>query len=83
MEAKRQRRAALSTEEVNWLEQHLSTTLNTVEPRTEFVLGLQSRLTSPVTVVLENPTQSSAFLVVGMGLFSGALLIWMLRRLRR
>jgi hypothetical protein len=43
---------------------------------------LQRRLSSPVTVVLENPSGSSAILVLGLGLFLGALLIWFLQRMR-
>ncbi len=82
MESKRQRRSMITTDEIDWLEQHLSTSLAPVEPRTEFVEGLQSRLTSPVTVVLENPTQSYALVLVGLGLFFGALVLWLLQRLR-
>ncbi len=82
MEAKRQRRADLSTEEVDLLEQRLFLTLNPVEPRTEFVQGLHGRLSSPVMVVLENPSKSSALLILGLGLFFGALVIWFLQRMR-
>ncbi len=82
MEVKRQRRDMISTEELDLLEQRLFSSLNPVQPRTEFVQGLHHRLTKPVTVVLENPTKSYAFLLVGLGLFFGALLLWLLQRLR-
>ncbi len=82
METKRRRRSEMTDNEIDWLEQRLSSSLSPVTPRTEFVESLQGRLASPVTVVLENPNQSSAMVVIGLGLFFGALVLWLLRRTR-
>jgi len=69
-------------EELDALEQRLSVSLNPVQPDPQFVQRLQVRLATPATVVLENPTRTWAFLIVTIGLFISALLVWLIQRLR-
>jgi hypothetical protein len=69
-------------EELNELERQLDVSLNPVQPDPQFVQRLQVRLSTPATVVLENPTRTGAFLIVASGLFVGALLVWLIQRLR-
>jgi hypothetical protein len=64
------------------LERQLQIILNPVQPDPQFVERLQVRLATPATVVLEDPARSSAFLIITVGLFMGALLVWFLQRLR-
>lgn len=83
MATKRPARAGITVEDLDTLERQLAQNLNPVEPRSEFVLHLQRHLTTPATIIMEStPRSTTAFLVFGLGLFAGALLIWVLRRLR-
>lgn len=59
-------------------EDFLSKTLNQVNPDPAFVGQLQKRLTKKADVELEKPQWMAISLVVGIGLFSGALLFWMI-----
>jgi hypothetical protein len=65
------------------LEQQLQQRLNPVRPDPEFVSHLHYRLVNPEDITLEKRTQFSMLLVViAGGLFTGALLLWLLRHLR-
>lgn len=63
------------------LEQQLQVSLHRVEPDPQFVRVLQRRLTDVPAVTLEKSSHLWAMLIVGLGLFGGALLFWLLRRL--
>lgn len=69
-------------EELDKLERQLALSLNPVQPDPQFVQRLQIKLTTPATVVLENPTRIWAFLIVTAGLFVSALLVWLIQRPR-
>jgi hypothetical protein len=69
-------------EELDELERQLELSLRTVKPDPQFVQRLQIRLSTPATVVFENPSRSGAFLIITLGLFAGALLVWLVQRLR-
>jgi len=71
----------MNNEDLIGLEQQLQFSLHPVAPDPRFVSVLQHRLTETPAVTLERATQMRAFLVIGLGLFSGALLFWLLRRL--
>jgi hypothetical protein len=64
------------------LERKLINSLSPVQPDPQFVTRLQTRLSTPATVVLEDPVRTGAFLIIAGGLFAGALLVWLLQRLR-
>jgi hypothetical protein len=76
------REGKITTEELNELEKKLQISLGPVQPDPQFITRLQTRLSTPATVVLEDPVRSGAFLIIAMGLFLGALLVWLLQRLR-
>jgi hypothetical protein len=68
--------------ELDELERQLELSLSPVQPDPQFVYRLQVRLSKPATVVLDNPSRTGAFLIVAGGLFVGAMLIWLIQRLR-
>ena len=63
-------------------EAELESSLSTVQPDPEFVTRLRRRLSQNEQVVLEPRSSATAFLLIALGLFTGALLVWILRRLR-
>jgi hypothetical protein len=65
-------------------EQQLQSNLNPVRPNPEFVSHLRYRLVTPEHVVIESHRQAPLQLllsIVAIGLFSGAFLYWLFRRL--
>jgi len=64
-------------------ERFLSTSLGEVEPDPEFVGHLRRRLTHKPEVELEKSPLLAAYFVIGAGLFSGALLFWLLSQVYR
>ncbi len=63
-------------------EAELESSFDPVQPDPEFVTRLRQRLSGKQQVVLEPRSSATAFVVVALGLFTGALLVWILRRLR-
>jgi hypothetical protein len=63
-------------------EAELESSFDTVQPDREFVTRLRRRLSDIEQVVLEPRSPATAFVLVALGLFTGALLVWILRRLR-
>jgi hypothetical protein len=71
----------LSTLE-SMFEEELESSFSTVQPDPEFVKRLRRRLSGKEQIVLEPRSYATAFVLVALGLFSGALLVWILRRFR-
>jgi hypothetical protein len=63
-------------------EAELESSFNPVQPDPEFVTRLRRRLSGREQVVLEPRSSATAFVLVALGLFSGALLVWIFRRLK-
>jgi hypothetical protein len=63
-------------------EAELESSFNPVQPDPEFVSRLRRKLSENEQVVLEPRSSATAFVLVALGLFTGALLVWILRRLR-
>ncbi len=63
-------------------EAELESSFNPVQPDPEFVTRLRRRLSGKQQVVLEPRSSATAFVLVALGLFTGALLVWILRRFR-
>jgi hypothetical protein len=63
------------------LEQSLKYTLNPVQPNPDFVQHLEHRLVTKPTIVLEPRSGELAFVAIALGLFSGALIIWIIHLL--
>jgi len=64
------------------LEAELETSFDPVQPDPEFVTRLRRRLSGKEQIVLEPRSSATAFVLVALGLFTGALLVWILRRLQ-
>jgi len=62
------------------LEERLSRLLEPVTPDPEFVDSLKFKLTRTPAVLLENGRRKLGLIAVGIGLFTGAFLVWLLRR---
>lgn len=70
-------------DEIGNLEERLKFHFNPVKPDPKFVDHLQRRLTVEPDVIVEQPPRILLLLVIaGMGLFSGALAIWLLHKIR-
>lgn len=65
----------------NPFEHFLSDSLGEVKPDPEFVGQLRRRLAKQHEVELEYPRLFTAYAVLGVGLFSGVLLFWILSQL--
>ena len=63
-------------------EAELESSFDPVQPDPEFVTRLRRRLSGKEQIVLEPRSPATAFVLVALGLFTGALLVWLLRRLR-
>lgn len=62
------------------LEERLSSLLEPVTPDPEFVESLKMELSHTPAVLIETGRRKLGLLVVGIGLFAGALTLWLLRR---
>jgi hypothetical protein len=67
---------------VNDLEQQLMFSLRPVQPSPEFVNHLQHRLTSPPSMTVEREYKIFGMLMIAASLFTGAMLVLLLRHLR-
>ena len=67
---------------VDDLEQQLLFSLRPVQPSQEFVSHLQHRLTSPPAMTVDREYKILGMLLIAVSLFSGLLLVLMMRRLR-
>lgn len=64
------------------LEQQLLFSLRPVQPSKEFVSHLQQRLTTPPAMTVEREYKILGLLMVATSLFTGLLLVLLMRRLR-
>lgn len=67
------------------LERRLNESFSQVEPNPDFVNQLRNRLSYPAEVTLERAYHLPvmATVIIGMSLFSGTLLYWIIRGFRR
>lgn len=63
------------------LEQQLTQGLQPIQPRPEFIFQLQNKLIRPKVIQIEEQNYGLALIAVSLGLFLGALALWILRRL--
>lgn len=67
-------------DQYDFFEKKLATTLHPVNPNPEFIERLKNSLGKTPAVIVEKNTNHLIYLIVGAGLFSGALLMWFLNR---
>jgi len=66
----------------HFLEGKLKEVLQPVSPNPNFVHNLEKKLINPAAVLLEDQKDKKAIVLIGMGMFFGALLIWLVSRIR-
>jgi hypothetical protein len=64
-------------------EAELESSFDPVQPDPEFVTRLRRRLSGKEQIVLEPRSSATAFVLVALGLFTGALLVWIFRRIQK
>jgi len=65
-----------------FMENKLKDVLRPVSPNPDFVYNLENKLTRSSSVLLEEQKNKEVIVLVGVGLFFGALLIWLLLKER-
>ncbi|MPM86782.1 hypothetical protein SDC9_133874 [bioreactor metagenome] len=66
------------------LEQRLSDSLTPVRPDPAFIDSLKHKLAQGTTTVIERHSSGHAeLIIIGLGLATGALLVWLVSRLRK
>jgi len=66
----------------HFMENKLKDVLRPVSPNPDFVYNLEDKLTRSSSVLLEEQKNKEVIALVGAGLFFGALLIWLLLKVR-
>lgn len=62
------------------MEKFLVSNLRPIQPNPDFIKYLGKRLLGPNNVFIEDRNHSFAFVLISLGLFVGALLVWLLRK---
>jgi hypothetical protein len=65
------------------LEEKLSSMLKPVMPDPVFMNTLKTRLAKTPAILIENSKRRVGLMVVGAGLFAGALTVWIIGRLKK
>ena len=65
------------------LEEKLSSMLKPVRPDPVFLNSLKNRLAKTPSILIQNSKRRFGLLVVGAGLFAGALTVWIIGRLTK
>jgi len=65
------------------LESTLSQFLQPVKPDVEFVTALKTKLTQVPTIVVESTRRGSKFIVLGLGVLVGLVVIWLIGKPKR
>jgi hypothetical protein len=64
------------------LENHLASSLKPVSPDPRFIDSLKHKLSTGSATIIEHRQDYFGVLALGLGLAAGALILWMLRRLK-
>ncbi len=65
------------------LEEKLANMLKPVTPDPAFLNTLKTKLSHTPTILLETSKKNVGLLVLGVGLFAGALTLWVLNRMKK
>jgi hypothetical protein len=65
------------------LEEKLSNMLKPVTPDPVFLNSLKTKLAKTPAVLIENSKRRMGLLVIGAGLFAGALTVWVISKLNK
>ena len=69
-----------NTSYVNSLERKLSESLRPVRPDPVFVHSLRERLSHGSGVMVEKQTSHQGIVLIGLGLLTGVIIVWLMRR---
>jgi len=61
------------------MENSLVSHLKPVQPNPDFVKNLRNRLMGPKNIYIEDRNHGLAFILISLGLFVGALVVWIFR----
>lgn len=65
------------------LEEKLSSMLKPVMPDPVFMNNLKTRLAKTPAILIEKSKHRMGLMVVGMGLFAGAMTVWIISKLKK
>ena len=65
------------------LENKLSNLLRPVKPNPVFLNTLKANLSHKSSIILESSKKKVSILVIGAGLFAGALAVWLIGRIKK
>ncbi len=65
------------------LENKLSNLLKPVKPNPIFLKTLKANLSHKSSIILETSKKKVSILVIGAGLFAGALAVWLIGRIKK
>ena len=65
----------------DYLENELYQNLRPIYPDQDFINRLEERLLRKKTMIVERRDEGYAIVAIGIGLFVGALLIWMMKKI--
>ena len=66
---------------LDFFEVELYQKLKPINPNQDFITNLEERLMRKKTIFVEKRNRGLAFVVIGAGLFFGALFIWLIKRI--
>lgn len=66
---------------LDFFEIELYQKLKPINPNQDFISNLEERLMRKKTIFVEKRKRGLAFVVIGVGLFFGALIIWIINRI--
>lgn len=66
---------------LDFFEIELYQKLKPINPNQDFISNLEKRLLRKKTIFIEKRNRGLAFVVIGAGLFFGALIIWVIKRI--
>ncbi len=66
---------------LDFFEIELYQKLKPINPNQDFISDLEKRLLRKKTIFIEKRNRGLAFVVIGAGLFFGALIIWVIKRI--
>ncbi len=62
------------------MENSLLNNLKPVQPNPDFIINLSRRLLGSKNIYIEDRNHGFAFVLISLGLFVGALLVWLFRK---
>ncbi|MHC1740897.1 MAG: hypothetical protein AB9897_07280 [Anaerolineaceae bacterium] len=68
---------------ISSLEKQLTESLKPVRPNPMFIHSLKEKLSQGSNINIEKPVSHMGLIILGAGLFAGALLVWIINRSKK